>query len=445
MGTVDLFTGTLNFAVFSAVGLGIVTLTRAHRETLCFQFRLFLVAIILRFLMALIVYELGLIDVIKDEDGSGWVVGSFYKLQWEREGLGPDAVITLMRKAYNDTNKGYFYLTGYLYYFIDPERLTVAALNCLVGALTTVYSYRLTRSLYSERSARLVAFWMCVLPSLVFWSAQTIKEPVVILLEILAIYGAVKVSARQGTLRYLALAVASSFLTIPFRFYAVYVTGLALAGALVFPATSTWRLRLHPALLCGIALVLSATLISLAGRSSRSDVVDLRYLEGIKQWGALGNSGVTSGYDLGSAEGIGINLLFGSVHVLLAPFPWQLASGSVRMLMVGPEMLFWWWLLYRGISAGVLQEIRGEPARVLPLLIFVLGFGILYSMTFSNVGLVYRQRAQLYPVLLVFGARGLEMRKSRQECVADALPCSANTLVAGDGHASLTVASAAKY
>ncbi|MBI2835108.1 MAG: hypothetical protein HYX76_11855 [Acidobacteria bacterium] len=33
---------------------------------------------------------------------------------------------------------------------------------------------------------------------------------------------------------------------------------------------------------------------------------------------------------------------------------------------------------------------------------------------FSNIGLVYRQRAQLMPWLLIFGAAGLELRRKRK-------------------------------
>jgi hypothetical protein len=44
------------------------------------------------------------------------------------------------------------------------------------------------------------------------------------------------------------------------------------------------------------------------------------------------------------------------------------------------------------------------------MLFFILGLGVLYSMMFGNVGLIFRQRAQLLPWLLIISAVGLEQR-----------------------------------
>jgi hypothetical protein len=107
-------------------------------------------------------------------------------------------------------------------------------------------------------------------------------------------------------------------------------------------------------------------------------------------------------------------LLIGAVHLLLAPFPWQLASGSLRMLMVAPEMVYWWWLVFAGVIPGFGFALRRRFNDILPLLAMLIGFGLLYSVTFMNVGLIYRQRAQLMPWLLTFAAVGLEQRQQRR-------------------------------
>lgn len=44
------------------------------------------------------------------------------------------------------------------------------------------------------------------------------------------------------------------------------------------------------------------------------------------------------------------------------------------------------------------------------MLFFILGLGVLYSMMFGNVGLIFRQRAQLLPWLLIIAVVGLEQR-----------------------------------
>jgi hypothetical protein len=119
-------------------------------------------------------------------------------------------------------------------------------------------------------------------------------------------------------------------------------------------------------------------------------------------------------YDLRSWPGILGSVVVGATHLLLAPFPWQLAGGSMRMLLTIPDVVVWWWLVFAGLGPGLRSAVRDRLGDVLPLLVFVLGMGLLYSLTFSNVGLAYRQRAQLLPWLLIFAMAGLEQRALRR-------------------------------
>ncbi len=51
--------------------------------------------------------------------------------------------------------------------------------------------------------------------------------------------------------------------------------------------------------------------------------------------------------DLNSPVQLGLALMYGGAHLLLAPFPWQLGGASLRMILTLPELLFWWYL-FRG-------------------------------------------------------------------------------------------------
>ena len=103
--------------------------------------------------------------------------------------------------------------------------------------------------------------------------------------------------------------------------------------------------------------------------------------------------------------------LFGGVHLLLAPFPWQLRAGSVRMALTAPEMVVWWFVFFALVLPGLKHAIRHRFGDVMPLLLFLLLLSGVYSVTFGNVGTAYRQRAQLMPYLLIFAAIGLEQWK----------------------------------
>jgi hypothetical protein len=113
---------------------------------------------------------------------------------------------------------------------------------------------------------------------------------------------------------------------------------------------------------------------------------------------------------VGTPGGLVIGTAIGAAHLLLAPFPWELGGASLRMALTLPELLFWWWLVFVGVIPGLRYAIRHRLSDVSAMLLLILGFGLLYSMMFGNVGIIFRQRAQLLPWLLIFAAVGLEQR-----------------------------------
>lgn len=46
----------------------------------------------------------------------------------------------------------------------------------------------------------------------------------------------------------------------------------------------------------------------------------------------------------------------------------------------------------------------------MPILLFILGLGVVYSITTGNIGLMYRQRTQFLPYFFIFAASHFERR-----------------------------------
>jgi hypothetical protein len=80
------------------------------------------------------------------------------------------------------------------------------------------------------------------------------------------------------------------------------------------------------------------------------------------------------------------------------------------MLLTAPELAVWWWLVFVGLIPGLWHVCKTRFSEVQPMLFFIAGLGLLYSMMFGNVGLIFRQRAQLLPYLLIIAVVGLEQR-----------------------------------
>ena len=96
------------------------------------------------------------------------------------------------------------------------------------------------------------------------------------------------------------------------------------------------------------------------------------------------------------------------------------------MVLTIPELAVWYFLFFWGVLPGLWYAARNRLNDIQPLLVFICGLGLLYSLMFGNVGLVYRQRAQLLPWLFIFAAVGLEQRTLRRFQTSKAVdpPCT---------------------
>jgi hypothetical protein len=392
--------------------------TSRSKETARFEIQIFIISVLLRFAVSFALYVTGFVQVIMDEDASGWATGAELYQSWERRGL---TVFDLPGEAWfafeNPLgNYGYYYLTGVLFFLFDaPARLPAAVLNNVLGALTVVLAYRIAGMLFSQWVARRVAWWSCLMPSFVIWSAQTLKEPIVIFLETAALYWCIRIKAGRGTMVHVAGTALLVYLLVAFRFYAAYFTGAAVVLSLVLPAITRGRSTFVSGIVVGGALLV---LLASSGLLARHQPVFQEYsltrLQMIRDYTArTAGSGVVLSYDLQSPTGLIMSTLVGWAHLLLAPFPWQLGKASPRMLLTVPDVLVWWWLFFFGVLPGLRLTMRRYLSEILPVLFFILGIGTLYSITFSNVGLVYRYRAQFLPWFLIFAMVGLEQRSIR--------------------------------
>jgi hypothetical protein len=407
----DLPFGLVLFVMLGVLGTGALYVTKQHRATLKLQLELFWAAFAIRFLASILIYEFGLVSVLGDEDSSGWVIGSNLHSLWVRQGVSLIDLPAVLAAAFGGHHRGYYYMLGGLFFVTDsPARLPAAALNCFFGALTVVFAYRIAQSLFSEWVAVRVGWAACIFPSLIVWSAQTVKEPVVILLETIALYGCIKLKLSGFSLKYILLCAAAILLMIPFRFYAAYIAGAAVLFSLLLPRIGKGKVTLASAAAV-LALLIPTLAMSgiLVQQEAELEKFNLQRIEGFKQAVSMEGSGVEVNYDLETPAGFSAALAIGAAHLLLAPFPWQM-SGSTRLLLVGPEVVVWWWLVLVGLFPGLWYAFKTKFNEIQPLLIFLLGLGLLYSLMFGNVGLIYRQRAQLLPWLLIFAVVGLERR-----------------------------------
>lgn len=419
MSDPGLVPGLVTFFLLCIVGAGVVFATVRHRSRLQFQLQLFLIAFALRFALSIVIYQFGLVSVVGDEDASGWRVGAGFHWNWAHSNVTLFTLPFELMRAFEGTNRGYGYLLGAFFFLTDsPVRLVAAVMNCFFGALTVLFAYRTARSIFSDWVAEKVGWWTCLFPSMLIWSAMTVKEPVVILLETVALYACTRLRQDGISIPHMLLAAATIVFLIPFRYYAAYLVGAAVMLSLLAPALFQPKSGAAALSLAALVLPLIVSTGWLARHEASFRSFDLDRVQEIRSFSAGMNqtgtdSGVSTG-DVRSYNGLAYGMTVGAAHLLLAPFPWQLGGGSLRMVLTLPELVYWWWLVFSGLIPGVIYSVRNRLADVRAMLLMLIGFGLLYSLTFGNVGLVFRQRAQLLPWMFILAAVGLEQRALRR-------------------------------
>lgn len=418
MNTLNVPGGMILAVALAALAVGALALTRDHRDTLRFQIALLLAAFGLRLAVALVIYGGGLVEVLKDEDASGW----YHSVQLLQRAAEPDGLdvraSAIVMGALSTANQGYPYLLAAVFWLTGIiGRIPAAAVNACAAALGVVLVYRITRRLASERASRRVGWLVALMPLMVIWSSQTLKEPVVLVLEAAGLYACLRLHDGSLAIRHVALAVVSVIAVISFRFYVGYAMGAVLVAAL---AWATWR---APASWAAVVIRVGAAAIVLGALavttvSVRREAFDLEYVQRFRASVSPGGSGLLANpdgpaspptnalFDIRDVRQLPVVLVTGAGYALLAPFPWHFQGASPRLLLTAPDMLVWWALFFTVVVPGVWRAARNRLGDVLPLVMFLVLLGGLYSAMFGNVGIAYRQRAQLFPALLALAAAG---------------------------------------
>lgn len=409
------------------VGFVIVRLTH-HKETLADQTRLFVVAFLTRIMMILLIYNAGLISIVTDSDSSGWVSALAIRERWISEGHNfmtfPIAIIHDLHETRQESSHVLHKLAYAAVFLVTgmPGRITAASLNALFGALIPVLSYRMSLQVFSDlKAARYLGWILALMPSLLVFSALTAKEPFVVFFEVLGLYCCVQIAQRRFAIRYILAFLLCIYCMQYLRFYVFYVLIGTMITAILVPPFIRGRFK-KTAMVMG---VLASPLVLYVGYNSAMTERDeatrnsktsyLSSTSGLKSYSSSmgGNSFVENPFDITQPSQFVPGLLFGFAHLMYAPFPWNLLRGSRLMLLTTPEVVWWYYVgsvrLIRGLRYGLKENLVDS---LIPIL-FCLPLMYYYSLAFSNIGLAYRYRAQIYPELILFIGFGYKRMRAR--------------------------------
>lgn len=310
---------------------------------------------------------------------------------------------------------GMLYMVAAIYKIVGRNMLAVQFVNAVLGAATAPLAYMISIEIFpNKRVARICALLSAFFPSLVLWSSQGLKDGPIVFLLVLSMLATLKLGNRLS-FRYLtALALALCCL-ITLRFYVFYITVLAITVAFILGRGRLTAQSFARQLLVMIVIAVALAYFGVSRYATQQfdTYGNLRQLQVMRlDASQTAASGFGQDVDVSSPGGVLTALPLGLSYLILAPFPWQLAS--LRQAITLPEMVVWWAslpLLVLGLWFAIKHRIR----EVAPIIIFTTLLTLTYSILQGNVGTAYRQRAQLLVFYFVFVAIGFVLVKERRD------------------------------
>jgi 4-amino-4-deoxy-L-arabinose transferase-like glycosyltransferase len=309
----------------------------------------------------------------------------------------------------NTLELGYFYWNAFLFLIFGYAPLAPKLVNAFVGTASALFCYRLAGELAGRGPAMIAVLLAMFFPSLVLWSTQNLRDPMVLLVTLALFLSVIRLRTRPSGRAFFA-AILSLALLLLFR---DYMAAMALFGLVGASFISKAR-GLPVNLLIGAALF-GLAILAYQQFGLGAEWVESASFEAISEQRSLLATGGTAfrpEVDI-STPLLGLRYFpVGLAFFLFSPFPWQL--GSTLSLLTLPEQLAWYALLPMVIIGGV-YLVRERYHVFGPILVFLALTTSVYALVEGNAGTAYRHRAQVLVFFLILAAVGITLRRLRRE------------------------------
>jgi hypothetical protein len=379
-----------------------------------FLFRLFVSGFLVRVLVGTLIYGFKLQGFFGGDALTYDYFGNAMVQVWEGNKSFQGA-IDVFSGGGASSGWGMLYYVAVIYKVIGQNMLAVQYVNSILGAATAPIAYLIAMEIFpNRRVARICALLSAFFPSLVLWSCQGLKDGPIVFLLAISMLATLKLGNRFNVKYLVTLALALCGL-LTLRFYVFYIVVLAIAAAFILGrrqlTAQTFARQLVIMLVIGLALAYFG--VSRYATQQFDTYGSFEQLQRMRlDASRSAGSGFGEDVDVSTPAGAISAIPLGFSYLILAPFPWQLAS--VRQIITLPEMLIWWSslpLLVLGLWFAIKYKLR----EIAPILIFTSLLTLTYSVLQGNVGTAYRQRAQLLVFYFVFVAVGYVLFREKRE------------------------------
>jgi len=348
----------------------------------------------------------------------------FDNVAWEWAEMGPGAMLD------NFTGFSSFsisWVLSILYGFTDRSLLLAQSLSVFMGTTSVLLGWLLIRELWGQRVAASKVGWvLAFFPTLVLYSALTMREPYVCFFLLIAMTGVVHWIKYDGA-RFLIMSV--------FGFVgAAFFHGAMIIGLIVFVffvssrsikkfIRGLSRKRVNTSSFVVVVFALGFLTSFSLGFVSVPKLGNVYEITNFDRTISIINSRTRSSGDLASgaaypewtrANGL-IDLIYKSPlrvgYFLFSPFPWELKhSGHLVGLIDSFLYIFFIILIWRNR-----KSIYASPAAKILLLILI-SYIVVFSFGTGNFGTGIRHRSKLVICLIILSAPFFPRFTIRKKC-----------------------------
>jgi hypothetical protein len=314
--------------------------------------------------------------------------------------------------------EGYYYLLGGLYWVFGAHKFAGVALNAALAAALIPIIADSTHRLFGPRSARYVAPITVLVPGMVVWTSQLLKEAPILFLLALAANCGVRL-VHKVTWGPLLVLMATLPALLSFR----GPIGLAALGGIVAGvALGKREVAGGVVTAMGVVAVVTIGLALGLGSSGYSTTVqtDLKTANLTRQdLAASGKSGFGHSADISTTQGAISYLPRGIAGFALGPFPWEI-SGT-RQLIAVPDLIAWY-ILIPALWRGSRAASRRTGRRPLVLALPALAITIMVALVVGNYGTIVRERMQILVLMAPVIALGFAIVRPEKSQEPESVP-----------------------
>ena len=405
--------GAASVLLILFVAVPVVWYIQKKTEEKEFLTNIFLLALLARIGLGVLIHYFNLRGVFGPDATLYDAVGQRLVEMW----LGipyPDDFATRYAENPGKSGWGMNYLVAAIYLVFGRGILIAQSFCGAVGAITAPMVYFCAEKIFNNRKvARNSAVLIALFPAFIVWSAQLLKDGLIIFLLVCSMTAILQLQ-KKFSYATVAFLIASVSGIIALRFYIFYFVAVSIVGSFFIGAETSARTIVRNIIIM-VVIGLSLTYLGVI-RNATENLEFYGNLERVQisrqDLAASADSGFGKDIDVSTTEGAIFAIPIGLAYLFFAPFPWQVTK--VNQILLLPET-FLWWALIPMMIVGLWYTINNRLRKAFPILIFSLMLTLSYSIFQGNVGMVYRQRTQIQVFLFMFIAVGWTLMQERRE------------------------------